>query len=74
MSGKALLKLEEMEFQVAVDAAQLSQEGKIEFARQKFSELISKTLNIRILYLAYEFFDRTGDLETAMSILKNGWI
>ncbi|MEI6848017.1 MAG: DUF4062 domain-containing protein, partial [Chlorobiaceae bacterium] len=70
---KALLKLELMQLQIAQDAAALSREGKIEYARQKFSELIMETADIRILYLGYEFFYRTGDLNSAFKAL-NTWL
>ena len=70
---KAHLKIESMQLQIAKDAARLSKEGKIEFARQKFAELVSETEDIRILYLGYEFFDRTGDLDSALSVLEK-WL
>ena len=66
-------KLEAMQLQTAEDAAKFALEGKIEYARQKFSELVTEALNLRILFLAYEFFRRTGDLETALEALKK-WL
>jgi len=69
----ALLKMEQMQLQMAEDAATLSKEGKIEFARQKFSVLIVESTNLRILYLSYEFYNRTGDLDSALSALEK-WL
>ena len=70
---KILLKLELMQLQTAQDAAELSRVGQIEYARQKFSELITETVDIRILYLGYEFFYRTGDIDSAF-IAINKWL
>jgi tetratricopeptide (TPR) repeat protein len=69
----ALLKLEQAQLQMAEDAAILALEGKTEFARQKFSQLTTESDNLRILYLAYEFYNRTGDLDTAFSITEK-WL
>ena len=70
---KTRLKLEMTQMQIAEDAAALSKEGKIEYARQKFSELVVETTDIRILFLGYEFFERTGDLDSAFEALKR-WL
>ncbi|MHC4569963.1 MAG: tetratricopeptide repeat protein, partial [Planctomycetota bacterium] len=70
---KARLEIEAMQLELAEDAARLSKEGKIEFAREKFSDLVAKTVDIQILYLGYEFFYRTGDLDSAFSVLKK-WL
>lgn len=72
-AAAALTKLEEMQLQMAEDAANLSKEGNIEFARQKFSKLIVESSNLRILYLAYEFYNRTGDVNSAFSALDR-WL
>ena len=71
--ARALHRIEEMQLQLAEDAARLSKEGKTEFARHKFSELLAETMDTRILSLAYEFFERTGDLDTASSLLHK-WL
>jgi len=63
------LKLEAMQLQMAEDAAQLAKEGKIEFAREKFTKLVTETTNIQILFLGYEFFFRTGDMDTAEKVI-----
>jgi tetratricopeptide (TPR) repeat protein len=73
VAEKICLQLEVMQLQLAEDAAKLSKEGKIEFARETFTRLVTETLNIRILSLGYEFFLRTGDLHTAESVLEK-WL
>lgn len=70
---KARLQLEEMQLQTAEDAAQLSMEGKIKFARQKFADIVTKTANLQILFLAFEFYHRTGDLDSALDVLHK-WL
>ena len=69
----ASLKIEELQLEAAEEAADLAKEGSLERARQKFVGLISDTSNIRVLYLAYEFFDRTGDLDSALDVLER-WL
>ncbi len=69
----ARLQLEATQLQIAEDAAQLSKEGKVEFAREKLTKLVTETTNIRILFLCYEFFDRTGDLDSAVRVLEK-WL
>jgi tetratricopeptide (TPR) repeat protein len=69
-SNEAYLKLNAMQLQMAQDAAALSLEGKIEYARQKFSVLVSETSDVHILSLGYEFFRRTGELEAALSVCE----
>ncbi|NIP39669.1 MAG: DUF4062 domain-containing protein [Candidatus Dadabacteria bacterium] len=46
-------KIEEMQLEIAEDAAKLSKESKIEHAREKFVKLISDSSNLNVLYLAY---------------------
>ena len=70
---EALLKIEAMQLQIAEDAANLSRDGKIEYARQKFAKLVIETMNLRVLYLGYEFYNRTGDLDFALLILEK-WL
>ncbi len=67
------LKIEEMQLQNAEDAAKLSKEGKVEFARQRFSELVVESENLRILHLSYEFYYRTGDLDSAFLVMEK-WL
>ena len=70
---EAILKVEAMQLQIAEDAADLSKEGKIEFARQKFSALVVDTVNLQVLFLAYEFFRRTGDIDSALMVMEK-WL
>ena len=70
---EAIFKIETMQLESAQDAAELAVQGKIEFARQKFAKLITQTSNLRILFLSFEFYQRTGDLEAAFSAL-NKWM
>ena len=70
---ESLLKIEAMQLELAEDAANLSKEGKIEYARQKFAELVTETMDLRVLSLGYEFYDRTGDLDSALSVLEK-WL
>jgi len=67
------LQLEAMQLQMAEDAAQLAMEGKVEFAREKFTKLVTETTDIQILFLGFEFFERTGDLDTAFEVLEK-WL
>ncbi|MBN3264191.1 tetratricopeptide repeat protein [Pectobacterium brasiliense] len=70
---EALLKVDAMQLQIAEDAANLSRDGRIEFARQKFAVLVVETMNLRVLSLGYEFYKRTGDLDSAFLVLKK-WL
>src|SRR5512145_1087320 len=47
---EARLQLEATQLQIAEDAAQLSKEGKIEFAREKLTKLVTETMDLRILW------------------------
>ena len=47
---ESLLKIEDMQLQLAEDAAILSREGKIEYARQKFAELLVETTNPYLIF------------------------
>lgn len=67
---QALLKISILELRMAEDAAKLSMEGKIEFSRQKFAELLVSTNSTSVLALAYEFFMRTGDLKSAEEAVR----
>ena len=67
------MQLEATQLQIAEDAAQLSKEGKIEFAREKLTKLVTETTDIRILFLGFEFFERTGDLDSAVKVLEK-WL
>ncbi|MBN1515212.1 tetratricopeptide repeat protein [Candidatus Sumerlaeota bacterium] len=70
---EARLQLEAAQLQLAEDAAKLSMEGKIEFAREKLTKLVTETTDLRILSLGFEFFYRTGDLDSAAMVLEK-WL
>ena len=69
----AYLKIEELQLEAAEEAATLAKEGLLELARQKFVRLSSDTSNVRVLYLAYNFFERTGDMNSALDVLQR-WL
>ena len=62
---QAMLQAQKWELTIAEDAATLSKQGKVEFAREKFTQLLVSTNNLDVLFLAYEFFYRTGDIDSA---------
>ncbi len=55
---------------LAKQAARAALEGRIEEARQDFAKATEGTSNLRVLYLAYEFYNRWGDLATAAEMLE----
>ncbi|VXB31031.1 tetratricopeptide repeat protein [Massilia sp. 9I] len=67
---EAYLKLESIQLQIAEDAAELSKQGKIEFARQKFAVLVVESTQIKVLELAGAFYKRIGDLESVVSVTQ----
>ena len=69
----ARLKIEAMQLEAAEEAANLSKEGKVEFARQKFAKLVIESENLRILSLISEFYSRTGDLDSAFLVIEK-WL
>jgi len=69
----AKLKIKEMQFQMAKDAAQFALDGYLEHAREKFVSLIGETSNLQILALAETFFTRTGDFDSSTEILER-WL
>lgn len=66
-------QLEATQLEIAEDAAKLSKEGKLEFAREKLTKLVTETTNLRILSLGYDFFRRTGDIDSALKVLEK-WL
>ena len=66
-------RYEVLQLQTAIDASNLSKDGKIAFARQRFSELMESSEDLKILLLCSDFFERTGDYESATKAL-NKWI
>jgi hypothetical protein len=58
-------KREELELQLAERAAQAALDGHVEEARQTFAPVTESTTDLVILFLAYEFYFRIGDLDVA---------
>lgn len=58
-------RVDELAFSLAEEAAEAALEGKVERARQRFAQAIEGTTHLPILYLAHEFYLRTGDLSAA---------
>lgn len=69
----AIAKAEELALEAAEEAAVAALDGRLEYARQKFAKVVEGTTNIRILFLAYEFYYRTGDLDAAEEMLQR-WL
>lgn len=63
-------KREELELQLAERAAQAALDGHVEEARQTFSQLTESTTDLSILYLAYSFYRRIGDLDVAEKLCE----
>lgn len=72
-ADQAYLQSEILQLGYAEEAAKAALEGKLEVARQKFSKAVEGTTNLEVLYLAYEFHLRTGELSTAESYI-NRWL
>lgn len=70
---EAYARLAKVQLEMAEFAAALSRDGRIEFASQQFSRLIVDSQDIAVLYLGYEFFNGTGDLDSAKKALEK-WI
>ena len=58
---------------LAEQAAAAAREGRVEEARQTFARAHEGTTNLQVLYLAYEFYHRTGDLKAAEDMLER-WL
>lgn len=66
----ALARADELALALAESAAKAALEGRVEEARQDFAKATDGTANLQVLYLAYEFYERTGDLATAEELLE----
>ena len=58
---------------LAEQAAAAAQQGRVEEARQTFAKAHEGTTNLQVLYLAYAFYHRTGDLKAAEDMLER-WL
>ena len=63
-------RIEELQLQMAKDAAKFALDGYLEHAREKFVSLIGNTASLQILTLAETFYTRTGDLDTSYEVLE----
>lgn len=63
-------KREELELQLAERAAQAALDGHVEEARQTFAHVTESTTDLRILFLAYDFYERIGDLDVAEQLCE----
>lgn len=62
-------RLDLIQIEMAIDASYLSQQGQVEFARQKFAKLSSSTIP-QVLFLCSQFYALTGDLHSNMTTLS----
>lgn len=69
----AVARAEGLALGLAESAAKAALDGRVEQARQDFAKATDGTKNLRILYLASEFYWRTGDLKTAEEMLTR-WL
>jgi tetratricopeptide (TPR) repeat protein len=63
-------KIHEQQIELAEDAILLAQEGKIEFARDRFATLLGISSNTYILHLAFCFYIRVADYSAAQSTIE----
>ena len=61
---------EQTALRLAERAAKGALEGRVEEARQDFAKATEGTTNLRVLFLASQFYNRTGDLATAEELLE----
>lgn len=67
---EAVLELELLQFDSALEAEEFSQNDLLKHARQKFFKLLKTTKNFRILGMAFKFFVTTADYESAQQVLN----
>ena len=72
-ADQAYLKTEILQLEIAEDAAEAANDGRLETARQKFAKAVDGTTNIDVLNLASKFYKRTGELNLAETYL-NRWL
>ncbi len=66
----ALARVDELALELAQQAAQAALDGRVEQARQTFAKAHQGTTNLDVLYLAFDFYFRTGDLATSEEMLE----
>ncbi len=73
MGKLAVARAEELALLLAEQAAKAAVDGRVEEARQLFARAHIGTTRLRVFYLAYEFYMRTGDLTAAEQMLER-WL
>ena len=66
-------RVEELALTAARQASQAALDGHVEEASQAFATATDGASNLMILYLAYDFYDRTGDFAQAEEMLER-WL
>ncbi|MCY2951288.1 MAG: tetratricopeptide repeat protein [Planctomycetota bacterium] len=69
----AAARAEELALALAGGAAKAALEGRVEEAKEEFAKAVGGTASLRVLYLAYEFYRRTGDLGQAEGMIER-WL
>lgn len=69
----AVARAEELALLLAEQAAKAALDGRVEEARQLFAKAHTGTTQLRVFYLACEFYMRTGDLIAAEQMLER-WL
>ena len=69
----AAARAEELALLLAEQASKAAMDGRVEEARQLFAKAHVGTTRVRVLYLAYTFYQRTGDLAAAEQLLER-WL
>lgn len=66
-------RAEQLALTLANNAAKAALDGRVEEARQDFAKVVEGTTDLQVLYLAYEFYKRTGNLNAAEQMLER-WL
>ncbi|MEK6258898.1 MAG: tetratricopeptide repeat protein [Planctomycetota bacterium] len=69
----AVARAEKLALEFAERAAKAAVNGRAEEARQDFAKATDGTTNLQVLHLAYDFYERMGDLATAEEMLER-WL
>ena len=70
LAEAAIARAETFALEFAERAAKAALEGRVEEARQDFAKATDGTANLQVMFLAFEFYYRTGDLATAEELLE----
>ncbi len=69
----AVARAEAFALEFAERASKAALEGRVEEARQDFAKATDGTANLQVLYLAFQFYYRTGELAIAEELLER-WL